>query len=84
MFPYHIMPNTRPHKKTYEERAEQANYYADKRIAYKIARGEATGNTEYWKRRFPEVFTNVALERANKTIDKMVEQTKEVREKLRN
>ena len=80
------MPITRGHetKKTYEEKAERANYYADRRIAYRIARGEASGNTEYWKKKFPEVFVNVEVEKANKTMDSMLKTTKEIKKKLQN
>ena len=86
MFPYDLLPITKGHKceRTEEEKKERANFYADRRMAYKVARGEVMGNFNMWKRRFPEVFLNVEVEKANKTIDRMAEQTKDIREKLRN
>jgi len=84
MFPYELMPLTRGYKcdKTEQSKKERANYFADKRMAYKVARGEVSGNEELWKRRFPEVFTDVAVERANKTMDNMIENLKNVKEEI--
>ena len=63
------MPVTR----SYDLGIEERKRLDTRNIAFKVARGEIKGNVVIWRQRFPDVFLQVQVEEANKTMRNMLE-----------